>query len=1206
MYLKKIDLCGFKSFADRTAVSFEPGVTCIVGPNGCGKSNISDAVRWVLGERSAKLLRGARMEDVIFTGTDLRKPLNFAEVSLTIDNSDHQLPIKYEEVVITRRLYRSGESEYLINRTTCRLRDIMDLILDTGIGSNSYSMIEQGRIDYILNAEADERRHLIEEAAGISKYKVKKEEALRKLERTEQNLIRLNDIVSEVERNIRYAERQAKRAERYKTQLDRLKELEVRKAFFELRGHDEALTELDRRKSKCEATLTSFEQQRTEYEDKLRSEDCCFQELEESCLRAEEARSEAKQELAALEQEERFAYERVEALKLASERALGEIESVNRSLERLQREVNEKRKLENELRERISELRQEKEAKRRELEEPLSTSQVHRMEIQTQETTLFDLARQLSEARNTLHRIQLDRATKLHAHTSLQESHQKLIKLNGSLLQRREAAVEQKTVDETSRAALQENLNQLLKAETEVEGRRCDLANRCAHIEKQQTHLTSQIVVLQKLDASNGTDPKLIVNQFARQNGLQTVKALLDLIEIEPGYEAAVEAILASSLKAVVAENMATAVSLLTQVEEKDSKPTTILIRDRATLNGALKKDPVAETHPAVHSRLWDVVRIQPGYEGIFTHLLGNTYVIDEITSRNAAELATLTQRNRLVTQSGSIFGPEYHLTLASNHSRTDDSVIIRKRKLEQLNTEFNEITAKLHSLQSETKTLEIEWNDVKQREARWRDHIRALDIALERADGILSELNAQLNHTSQELNEVIHKELEIDREIAHLASEEQCVLDQIKTLETKEQQARLCVDELRKREESQKQKETCLQQELTQVENKLELMIEKEKDNTDTLNLLHEQLCGGEERATFLSQDRENASHQIAEWNATIESTKQKKNELQNEVLQRSVVVQQLQQKRTQSIQGRNQLFERTQDLAKAIDTEKQALHQLSMEEIQLQHQKNTIFQELQSRYKITIQNLNESDYHMSREEFEAIRPELEELREKVEAADPVNLLAIEEYEQLKQRFDFLDAQRRDLERAKESLLEAIRHIDRTTKKLFDETLSKVRESFGIYFQTLFGGGCADLILLDETHALDSGLDIVARPPGKKLQHISLLSGGEKALTAIALLFGLFSVRPSPFCVFDEVDAPLDEANNDRFLKVLRSFVAHTQAILITHSRKTIGMANTLYGVTMQEPGISSIVSVRLSSSNDSIDHEDPKLKTELNQVLN
>ena len=340
MYLKKVELCGFKSFADRTMVGFEAGVTCIVGPNGCGKSNISDAVRWVLGERSAKLLRGSSMEDVIFSGTDLRKPLNLAEVSLTMDNSDHKLPIDYEEVVITRRLYRSGESEYLINRTTCRLRDIMDLILDTGIGSNSYSMIEQGRIDYILNAQADERRQLIEEAAGISKYKVKKEEALRKLERTEQNLLRLNDIISEAERNIRYAERQAKRAERYKTQLERLKELEIRKAFFELRNQNKVLNELTEKKSERESALGRLEQERTQSQDKLRMEETSFQELEQSFLQAEQARSEAKQELAALEQEERFAYERLEALKLASERALGEIDSLNRSIARLQQEAN--------------------------------------------------------------------------------------------------------------------------------------------------------------------------------------------------------------------------------------------------------------------------------------------------------------------------------------------------------------------------------------------------------------------------------------------------------------------------------------------------------------------------------------------------------------------------------------------------------------------------------------------------------------------------------------------------------------------------------------------------------------------------------------------------------------------------------------------------------------------------------------------------
>ncbi|OGX06062.1 MAG: chromosome segregation protein SMC [Omnitrophica bacterium RIFCSPLOWO2_12_FULL_50_11] len=1206
MYLKKVELCGFKSFADRTMVGFEAGVTCIVGPNGCGKSNISDAVRWVLGERSAKLLRGSSMEDVIFSGTDLRKPLNLAEVSLTMDNSDHKLPIDYEEVVITRRLYRSGESEYLINRTTCRLRDIMDLILDTGIGSNSYSMIEQGRIDYILNAQADERRQLIEEAAGISKYKVKKEEALRKLERTEQNLLRLNDIISEAERNIRYAERQAKRAERYKTQLERLKELEIRKAFFELRNQNKVLNELTEKKSERESALGRLEQERTQSQDKLRMEETSFQELEQSFLQAEQARSEAKQELAALEQEERFAYERLEALKLASERALGEIDSLNRSIARLQQEANEKRKLQNDLGKRLSELKEEKEVKRRELESPLATRTIQTTEIQTQETTLFDISHRLSESRNTLNRIRLDRATTDQTRTSLEESRQKSLKVKEALLEKRNSAIKRRSSDEISRAALQENLEQLLRAQTEMSQHRHALATRRDQLHQERSALNNQIIVLQKLNASNGADPQLIVKQFARQNGSQTIKALLDLIEIEPGYEMAVEAILASSLKAVVAEDMATAVSLLTQVEQKHTKPTTILIRDRALLNGAMKNDPEAEAHPAVHSRLWDVVRIQPGYEGIFTQLLGNTYVIDEINSKNAVALAELTQRNRLVTQSGSIFGPKFQITLANGSSATDAGVLVRKRKLEQLNAAVTQVTAQLDSLQSETGNLEITWNEANQKEAKLRDDIRCLDIALERADGVLFELNDQFNHVSEEL-EVIQKEnLEVDRQLATLGRDEQSSLDQVEALEKGEQQTRSLMEQLRKSEESQKQEQARLEQELAQIDNKLELVVEKGKDNTDTLKLLEEQLLHGEERKRSLDEDRDNAFHQIAGWTAKIEWMKQKKSEFQHEVLQRSVVAEQLQQKRSEQIQGRHHLYEQNQELAKTIDTEKQALHELNLEEMELHHQKNSTCQELQNRYRITIQKLNEADYHVSQEAFESIQPELEELRQKVEGADPVNLLAIEEYEQLKQRFEFLDGQRRDLERAKESLLEAIRQINHTTKKLFDETLSKVREAFRIYFQRLFGGGNSDLILVDETHPLDSGLDIVARPPGKKLQHISLLSGGEKALTAIALLFGLFSVRPSPFCIFDEVDASLDEANNDRFLDVLRSFVGHTQVILITHGRKTIGIANALYGVTMQEPGISTMVSVRLSSSNDSIDHEDPNLKTELNQVLN
>ncbi|OGW76291.1 MAG: chromosome segregation protein SMC [Omnitrophica bacterium RIFCSPHIGHO2_02_FULL_49_9] len=1200
MYLKKIELFGFKSFANKTTISFEPGLTCVVGPNGCGKSNISDSIRWVLGERSAKILRGSKMEDVIFNGTEMRKPVNFAEVSLTIDNVDHKLPIPYEEAVITRRLYRTGESEYLINKTPCRRKDIMDLILDTGIGSNSYSMIEQGRIDYILNAEAEERRYLIEEAAGISKYKVKKEEALRKLERTEQNLLRLNDIVSEVERNIRYAERQAKRAEKFKQQLDQLKNVEIRRAFFDLNTIDQSLKAVNEEKRSHEVQLEHDQQESEKHEQTLRRYDAELQRLEQSFFQEEQTRSEAKQELISFEHHEVFGREKIESLKLACEKALGEIESLENAIARLEAEINERESKSSEFQKTISSLREQDQAIQSQVENQNKESLAHSTNGQAEPISLMEAARKLAEAKNGLNHVQVEIATSEHTVATVNERLQQLHLSKQTFLERRQLLEKEKNTHRTNDESSDEKLNSVISDRNRLALELEDAENKIKQIEERKTNLENQTSILEELSLAEEADPKQIMKQFKSNHGTsQVMKALMDLIHIESGYEVAVEAVLASSLKAVVAEDMNSAVHLLEHITKNGSKQTTIMIRDRAILNGALTKDPRVVSHPAVRQSLWDVVRVEDGYEGILGNLLGNTYLIDELTSNNASQLSELSHKNKFVTRAGAILGPEFQITLRHHRFTPEQSFIARTEKLSALKKELKTLTEELELSTQQRSTIERALDQVIFHESQLQEEIRQIAISTERIDGTLSELEKHLLHMEEELEVLEREKTQSAQERLHFGTEEQKALHLIHELEAEQSRAQESFQAFKQVQEYEQRRRS-------EIDVKIEIAEAKRNDCIQTLTLLKEQLEAAVQRKEVLEGERAQAGAQITQLTAEIEALAEKKTQAQDLLLSRSVAVEQQRQKRNEILQIRNEEAARSQQILKTLETEKQASNDLRFQEMELNHKKNSIAKELCDRYKIQLSQLNSDDFAMTAEERESIESQIEELRTKMDAAGPVNLLAIDEYDELKKRFDFLDAQKRDLNQAKESLLEAIREINRTTKKLFEETLAKVKEAFSEYFRILFSGGHADLILLDEVHPLDSGLDIVARPPGKKMQFINLLSGGEKALTAIALLLALFSVRPSPFCILDEVDAPLDEANNERFLKMLKPFLDHTQFIIITHSRKTISTANALYGITMHERGVSSVVSVRLSESNGSIEHSDEKVKRDLNHILN
>lgn len=1201
MYLKKIEIFGFKSFADKTELVFERGVTCIVGPNGCGKSNISDSIRWVLGERSAKLLRGSKMEDVIFSGTEFRKPLNLAEVSLTIDNADQKLPIQYEEVVITRRLHRSGESEYLLNRTPCRLKDIQDLILDTGIGSNSYSMIEQGRIDYILNAEAEERRFLIEEAAGISKYKVKKEEALRKLERTEQNLLRLNDITSEVERNIRYAERQAQRAERYKEQFERLKTLEIKNAFFQINLLNEQLGLLNQERDQLQKSLREFEEKYLGQTSSSRQIDEQLQRLETIFFEQEQTRSEAKQELNTLESQESFHHEKIEFLKLAAEKSLGEIEALTKRCDSLSSELTAKGAEDTEFENLHNELQAEKNDLELKLSD-LNPQTVPSEELSRQQTILFDLAHQSSDLRNLSHKVQGELIASERTRLNLKESQQKLSDTKASYCLRHKTINEERTGYEKKRSEIETTLlnvkDKREQLECLVEEQKIDLSKIKTH----KTQLESKIHLFEELNRAQGDPRKIVAQHNSSLKGV--TKAFLDLIRIESGYELAAEAVLTDTLGAVVTDNVNTAADLLTYIKNAGFHQATIFIKDK--LKGLPSQSNGAKLNGLIKGRLSDAVQIADDYAGVFERMFDHVYVIDELTVQNIDELAPLAENFKLVTKTGVIFGPHFQITLRNGGYTPERSTFARREELSKLAVELEQTKTKETQAEQLIEQSETQIKELKNQEQSLSRGVLELHSSLKQHEGTLTSVGEYVKQIEEEIALIDQELKNADSEIETLNNQWKQLASEIAQRETQEAKEKEFFHLIEQRIRSYENSKSELGNALIQINSKLSLTNEKKISLKKTVEFITGQFQEHQQQIKVLNQERQKSFSQISQLQGDLIAFASKKEVTAKQVFEYSVQVEQLKRERAEVLTLRTKASEQLQVTAKALEDLKQKFHAFSLEEMEFKHQTDSIAQDLQSRYKINLSGLNPADFPYSVDKMDDEKAEIEKLREKLDSIGTVNLLAIEEYQELKGRYDLLLSQKQDLIESKDALLEAIRKINRTTKRLFEETLVRVRESFREYFRILFGGGYADLILIDEQNPFESGLDIVARPPGKKTQHITLLSGGEKALTAIALLLSLFSVKPSPFCVLDEVDAPLDELNNERFLNVLKPFLETTQFIIVTHSRKTIAVGDALYGVTMQEPGISKLVSVRLTQNSDAIEHSDAKVATELNQILN
>jgi chromosome segregation protein len=1217
-FFKRLELHGFKSFAQKTTVEFLPGVTVIVGPNGSGKSNIFDAIRWVLGEQSAKSLRGTRMGDVIFNGSASLKAMGMAKVELVLDNSRRHLPTDFDEISIARHLYRDGESEYMINRAPCRLKDIANLLMDTGIGTDSYSVMEQGRVDAIINSRPIERRLLFDEAAGISKYKTRKQEALAKLQRTEEDLVRLADIINEVRRQTNSLKRQASKAERYKRFTAELQLLEKELLARQCRQLREEIAAVEASYEASRATVEKLRQQLSELENE---QEQARRKSEEIQMEFEQVRAESfavgtqltqtESQVALLEQRIADAQARCQAI-------TGEMGTLNQRLA--------------ELDERMAALRAEREQHREFYAQLEAEYKQKKAEHDALKAQCDSAGLELVELRKQLGDLQRRKAA---LEGQRQVAHAMEAKLRGELeqcetdLQALSQQVEALTIEHDERASAMEEASQLLaalRADLEVK------ANEVATAEKQLQQAKSQLQSLQQrhqmLRSRHDALVELQQNYEGYYGGVREVMlraqggqlhgiigVVSTLLEAPDELELAIEVALGAQAQDIVVETAEHAKAAIEWLKQSGRGRATFLPLDLIEPREAPPRWDEMRRHPGVIGLASELVQYDRRLERAVSYLLGGVVVCRDLDT--AIELKRRGLRARCVTLEGELVVPQGAMTGGSVKSQ---GLLHRTREIRKLEEELAAIQKQGETLTRQTAELSARLEELRLVHQKLVRSAHEQEIEAARATKDFEVIEQRLTEKSQGAASLQKRLAEIQaqagrqRELQEQAIEE---LRQVAQL-IAETESRLGAIE---GQASTRQQELAAQaSELSDLAVRMSTARERLKACEDKLSALESErlrlISDENQRRNELAQMRdqqEQAQTQLEQLRQALEQLHERRTKLQErltlETSRKEVVALDL-----------TKLGERAQEIRRDLNEAENAFHEEELHRTQLAeryrlfeqqaHDKfgcslDDLLAELAEQWRVTAEEIAKPSVAEMEEEnngnkattlpptppstLEEIMSRITTLREKIDALGPVHVGAIDEYQELLHRYEFLTREEKDLLTAKTQLTEVIHSIDKTTTQMFVEAFEEIRANFQEVFRRLFGGGRADLILTEENSVLDCGIDIIAQPPGKKPTHISLLSGGEKALTAIALLFGIFMRKPSPVCILDEIDAPLDDKNIERFKELVREFSQQTQFIIITHNKQTMALANTIYGVTMEEEGVSRLVSLKLDEFDDS-----------------
>ena len=1181
MHFKGLELIGFKSFAEKTKLNFEPGVTAVVGPNGCGKSNIADAIRWVLGEQSAKSLRASSMQDVIFNGTDTKEPINFAEVSLIFSNEKRTLPIDYDEVTITRRIFRSGDTEYLLNKTPVRLKDISELLMGTGIGTESYSIIEQGKMDLILSSKPEDRRYVFEEASGITKYKAKRKEALRKLEQTEHNLLRINDIIQEVKRQISSIERQARKAERYKVDFEMLKDLETKTSFsdFKLLKTQEATHAVENDDAKTR-------------EKEMSSEIAGISEAMSSCKQslAEVSRRilELKGRISELTGTSDMNTQRIETDRERIEEAVSFQESLGKEVETLKEKVKNATGLIEKAKNELEKVEIERTAKQKSVEErQIYVNNLFKeiddieSNVKISKVKIVDFLSKETHCKNGLIKLGADIQNRKVRQRRLSIEKETVAKELGEALQALESVLKEFGGVESRVSVIKSELDSKKGQHASVMAEIKAIENDNICQENRRSAVDSKIEMIEASIKSfegfkNGVKNLLVASSGNKETLSGIVGALADLIKVERSYEEAVSTFLGDDAQVIITERDSDISGSLEYLRANNlGKASFISIETMRRLE-QLKNDPrPLDAKTTMH--LENFVKIDSKYECVIKYFFRNAYLTESIEQN--LKNPDVSDQAAFVTKSGSMV--DRGKVSGGRRIGDDESLLVgRRSRLEDLCGESKILSEALLSLADTRKAkndlreaLEL---DIKRLEEEW--HGEEINIA-----------NIKTKKDSQEENvrkfkdeiELLDSELdELNEAITELTKQGEDLNSQLNGIEAEKSVAQDYIDKSQSSVTDKRSEKERLTVELASLKTEMLSFVKDEENARSNLKTQEASLFELEENLYSKESDLKESLDKVKSFEDEMSRLNAQTEEVTRELTALNGEAEEIEKTRLMLSDELNITEIQLKARERELETIRNQVRDLDVKLTELSYKKTNLKERILQAYKVDLENV-----HIELEEnvdWDALRSQITELKEKLEKMGPVNLVAIEEHKELEERYSFLTHQQEDLACAKDSLLKAIQKINKTTKELFLETFQKIQVEFKNFFRMLFGGGQAELVLIDEQDILESGIEIVVRPPGKKLQNIMLLSGGEKALTAIALLFGVFKVKPSPFCVLDEIDASLDEANVLRFSNVLKDFLKISQFIIITHNKRTIELADVMYGITMQERGVSKIVSVK------------------------
>jgi len=1185
MRIKELELQGFKSFVDRTKLIYTPGITAIVGPNGCGKSNIVDAIRWVMGEISAKSLRGSSMEDVIFNGSDTRKPISMAEVRLIFDCEDGVVPAGFElhsQIEIARRLYRDGDSEYYLNRKPCRLKDIQSLLMDTGLGTKAYAVIEQGQIAKILQSKPEERRVLIEEAAGITKYKARKEEALRKIESTKLDLERVNDILAEITRNVNSLARQAGKAKRYKEAKAELKIVEL-----ELARRD--LANLRERTVKLEQEFKELDQKIIANQAGLDAADTRMQTSRLDLLRAEKAssdvaekRSLANQDLTSLENERQIRLDQISTSETRLQSAVNELAEIEQRIKKLEQErreavaekesINaEKQKNEIEFEKLASQVKDAK-VSRENLQEKLEQLQRDDASLSSRKAVLVQAAATYLE-RKSEHQRRIDEESAVGK--ELEENRNKLsdelIVLDARL----------RTLDE-SRAYHEEKLaTQLKKADAltkEVQSNKETFWEAKSKYEEAKVRLESLKTMKRNLEGfQEGVRRILMVESGLPEPEKRGILGLVaDIIEVDRQYENALEAVLGERLQSVIVSSQQAGIDAVEFLKTQASGRSTFIPMEPRHIPRAHYPQ---ETRAGALSPLLDLVRFKPEYEKVARYLCDNVLVVKDLQQAVLLHNAN-GYRGAFVTMEGEIVDPCGVITGGSAEA-LNSGILQKKREIEQLEGEIEDLETQFKSIEKKYFTGEGMLRNMENRIKTNKAELDESRVKITEALGEHRRHEAEISKLAREIE--AHKSIQ-KRHIEKLESMEslsKAEADELALLGPKLEELEINASDLREKIlaiSSQIEKlsiaHTEISVQLARCIERFKAAESKEDQAVKQSRLETENASRRREEIRLLNQTSYEAKQLIGMLEERIKTQLDLAQKLSAEA---SVAGARVEEVRTELANAEAAL----RTISKDLESLKEAKNHLEMNGLEIRMKLENLGERIIDRYGVTLEELPnlEGAPELDRDALYA-RTEL--LNNKIASMGDVNMAAIEEYAAEKDRLEFTQKQHKDLTDAINDLKQAIVKINKESRERLMETFDKVQKRFAEVIPVLFGGGSGILSLTESDDVLDAGLEIHVRPPGKKLTSVNLLSGGEKALVSIGLIFSIFLVKPSPFCLLDEVDAPLDDANIDRFNDMIRKLSERSQIILITHNKRTMEVAKALYGITMEEAGASKIITVR------------------------